>query len=433
MAAASGRVRFDDFSVATCRQLPREGGARCEIDSIIARLLEPSKPPEDSFTCPIPGSREQAEETHGCRGTASDAAQRRSQGPAEIGRGSPGSGTVRLGGGPGGRPASRTFHSHRPSVAVGRVLMQLVQVVLLMVRRGQAVVRAVVEVVRGNRPERAHHQQRVQGQIVACQGRVRVLQERGNVRSGDAGGRWQRRWSSRVMQTRVVMVGKVLKGGMVLVWHKQRGQPVGGGLLQQRFWCEAGFRAGLALGDRLPALPVNRLSRPPPGPSSSSGVMRLSMVKERFGRSGVRAVVTVVVVVSLTEMGESGAGAARGEWGSCGGVCSRFEGCSATGSGSSVVAPGQYASAEFCARNIRLMLASAASSSFRMSLSVLCSLKRFRRRSRLPFSNISNACGCSAQYAPLPGRSGRLGTLMKQSLKLRLCRSEFCQRCVFLR
>ncbi|EAT45802.1 AAEL002977-PA, partial [Aedes aegypti] len=35
--------------------------------------------------------------------------------------------------------------------------------------------------------------------------------------------------------------------------------------------------------------------------------------------------------------------------------------------------------------------------------------------------------------APLPGRSGLLGTLMKQSLKLRLWRSEFCQRWVFFR
>ena len=74
----------------------------------------------------------------------------------------------------------------------------------------------------------------------------------------------------------------------------------------------------------------------------------------------------------------------------------------------------------------RLRFASAANSSFRMSLSVLCSLNRFRRRNRLPFSNMSKACGCSAQYAPLPALSGRRGTFMKQSLKLRLCRREFC-------
>lgn len=61
------------------------------------------------------------------------------------------------------------------------------------------------------------------------------------------------------------------------------------------------------------------------------------------------------------------------------------------------------------------------------------SLKRFRRRRKLPFSNMSRADGCSAQKAPLPGRSGRRGILMKQSLKERLCRREFCQRCVLRR
>lgn len=81
----------------------------------------------------------------------------------------------------------------------------------------------------------------------------------------------------------------------------------------------------------------------------------------------------------------------------------------------------------------RLIFAIAASSLSNTSLSFFNSLKRLRRRSKLPFSNISNAAGCNAQYAPLPGLSGLRGILMKQSLKERLCRSEFCQRCVFRR
>uniref|UniRef100_A0A182TKL5 Uncharacterized protein n=1 Tax=Anopheles melas TaxID=34690 RepID=A0A182TKL5_9DIPT len=161
----------------------------------------------------------------------------------------------------------------------------------------------------------------------------------------------------------------------------------------------AAGRAGLALGDSL----VSRSMRPPFQRStecSSSGVMRLSIVNDRFGRSGVRVVpATSVVSPPLLEMGDSGpATPGRGECGSSVGEWSMLAGCRMAGSGSIVVAAvGQYASAEFWARNIRLMLASAASSSFRMSLSVLCSLKRFRRRSRLPFSNISNAWGWRAQ------------------------------------
>lgn len=54
------------------------------------------------------------------------------------------------------------------------------------------------------------------------------------------------------------------------------------------------------------------------------------------------------------------------------------------------------------------------------------SLNRLRRRKNEPFSNMSRAAGCSAQYAPLPGLSGRRGIFTKQSLNDRLCRSEFC-------
>lgn len=85
------------------------------------------------------------------------------------------------------------------------------------------------------------------------------------------------------------------------------------------------------------------------------------------------------------------------------------------------------------AKKALLKLARAANSAFRLSFSPLCSLKRFRRRNSEPFSNISNACGCSVQYAPLPGRSGRRGTFTKQSLKDRLWRNEFCHLCVFRR
>lgn len=58
--------------------------------------------------------------------------------------------------------------------------------------------------------------------------------------------------------------------------------------------------------------------------------------------------------------------------------------------------------------------------------SAACSLNRFRRRRNEPFSNMSRAAGCRAQYAPLPGLSGRRGIFTKQSLNDRLCRSEFC-------
>lgn len=54
------------------------------------------------------------------------------------------------------------------------------------------------------------------------------------------------------------------------------------------------------------------------------------------------------------------------------------------------------------------------------------SLNRLRRRRNEPFSNMSRAAGCRAQYAPLPGLSGRRGIFTKQSLNDRLCRSEFC-------
>lgn len=50
------------------------------------------------------------------------------------------------------------------------------------------------------------------------------------------------------------------------------------------------------------------------------------------------------------------------------------------------------------------------SSDFSSSLSGLCSLKRFLRRRRDPFSNMDSAAGCRAQYAPLPGRWGPRGT-----------------------
>lgn len=81
----------------------------------------------------------------------------------------------------------------------------------------------------------------------------------------------------------------------------------------------------------------------------------------------------------------------------------------------------------------RFMLANAMSSFSSRSLSDFINLKRFRRLSSDPFSNMSKAAGCKAQYAPLPGRSGRRGILTKQSLKERLCLSEFCQRWVFRR
>lgn len=58
--------------------------------------------------------------------------------------------------------------------------------------------------------------------------------------------------------------------------------------------------------------------------------------------------------------------------------------------------------------------------------SVAGSLNRLRRRRNEPFSNMSRAFGCKAQYAPLPGRSGRRGIFTKQSLNDRLCRNEFC-------
>jgi len=66
-----------------------------------------------------------------------------------------------------------------------------------------------------------------------------------------------------------------------------------------------------------------------------------------------------------------------------------------------------------------------------LSLSDLTSLNRLRRRNSEPFSNMSRAAGCRAQYAPLPGLSGIRGIFTKQSLNDRLCRSEFCHRCVF--
>lgn len=67
---------------------------------------------------------------------------------------------------------------------------------------------------------------------------------------------------------------------------------------------------------------------------------------------------------------------------------------------------------------------------FSSSCTCFGNLNRFLRRKKLPFSNMSNADGWRAQKAPLPGLSGRLGILMKQSLKERLCLREFCQRWV---
>ena len=83
-------------------------------------------------------------------------------------------------------------------------------------------------------------------------------------------------------------------------------------------------------------------------------------------------------------------------------------------------------------RNL-FMLANAISSFSSRSLSDFINLKRLRRRNNDPFSNMSSAAGCKAQYAPLPGLSGRRGIFTKQSLKDKLCLSEFCHLCVFLR
>lgn len=62
----------------------------------------------------------------------------------------------------------------------------------------------------------------------------------------------------------------------------------------------------------------------------------------------------------------------------------------------------------------------------RSSRSAAGSLNRLRRRRNEPFSNMSSAAGCRAQYAPFPGLSGRRGIFTKQSLNDRLCRNEFC-------
>ena len=83
----------------------------------------------------------------------------------------------------------------------------------------------------------------------------------------------------------------------------------------------------------------------------------------------------------------------------------------------------------------RFKLFNAAISFSNTSFSSVSSLNRFLRLRREPFSNMAMAFGWRVQKAPLPRLvvvSPCLATLMKQSLKLRLCRNEFCQRCVLL-
>lgn len=137
-----------------------------------------------------------------------------------------------------------------------------------------------------------------------------------------------------------------------------------------------------------------------------SGDIRLSMVKDLFGLIQVTAVSGVLVKVGEVGCGAIAATFAAGFMSTCG-----FGG----------------------AKNILLMFVKAASSFSKISLSLLSSLKRFLRLSKLPLTNMSNAAGCKAQYAPFPGLSGCRGILIKQSLKDRLCLNEFCHLCVFLR
>lgn len=135
----------------------------------------------------------------------------------------------------------------------------------------------------------------------------------------------------------------------------------------------------------------------------ASGVIKLSMVNALFGLGLVCLMVIVscgAVVRLLVEFGgESGVIGRFGDTIMIVDVSDGDDKWPDVVVVRSSMQPGVIASLPLwmgCMKN-RLILASAANSSFNISFSDLCSLKRFRRRSRLPFSNISNACGCSAQ------------------------------------